>query len=107
MVVVCASAIDGEQYALKFYASGDAIEAHEKLLAHKELALVLPPVRHLDAKEHRTVLQGRVAVSRAGRTLEACLKTDPRLLRCSKHLVRRRYAARAVTAAVRARCLEV
>lgn len=88
MVVVCESAIDGEQYALKFFASGEAIEAAEKVLAHKELSLVMPPVRHLDAKEHRTVLQGRVMVSRAGRTLEMCLRQDPRSLRISKHLVR-------------------
>jgi hypothetical protein len=87
-VVYCEDLVDGVLYALKFYAKGDLAELEEHVLSHKELALVLPPARHIEAKEHRTVLLGRVIVSREVQTLQQLLKQDPRLLRPSKHWVR-------------------
>jgi hypothetical protein len=85
--------IDSALYVLKFYASSDLVELEEQTLSLKEVALVLPASRHIEAKEHRTVLLGRVIVSRALETLQHLVKQDPRLLRPPKYWVRHLFAS--------------
>jgi hypothetical protein len=87
VVVYGEDLIDGALYVLKFYASSDVVELEEHALSHKELALVLPSSRHIESKEHRTVLLGRVIVSRAVETLQHLLKQTSRLLRPPKYWV--------------------
>jgi hypothetical protein len=88
VVLCCPSTIDKNVYCIKFHARLDALEVEEAMLNHRDLALVMPAARYIDLKEHRTVLQGRVIVSRAGVSLEQLLRKDNVALRSSKDLVR-------------------
>ena len=74
--MACTSAIDNQRYCLKFYARSDALVPDDTMLSHRELALVLPPARYVDTKEHRALLQGPVVVCRQGTPLEEVIGRD-------------------------------
>jgi hypothetical protein len=82
------SAIDGQLYCLKFYAHAATLSAEAAMLGQRELALVLPPARHVDGHEARAALTGLVIVSRAGTSLEQVFARDAAALQTPQALVR-------------------
>ena len=89
VIVTGLSAIDSELYCIKFFGQAEALAAEEAMLGHRDLALVLPPARYVDSKEHKQALQGPVMVSRPGKALDLLLSDDPHLLSSPVTLVRR------------------
>lgn len=82
------SAVDPQAFYLKWYAHLQALEREEWMLNQRDLALVLPPARYVDGKEHRNVLQGRVIVSQAGTPLKQMLASEAASLRAPRCQVR-------------------
>lgn len=68
------SALNGHKYAIKHYGSDAVLAEEQELFMRTPVHMVCPQVRHLDAKNHRHLLQSAVCITPALRPLDKYIK---------------------------------
>lgn len=64
------SAVNGNKYAIKHYGSDAILAEEQELFTRTPVHMVCPQVRHLDAKNHRHLLQSAVCITPALKPLD-------------------------------------